>query len=328
VHRRRRRSAISALAVTALVAAGCARSGPHGTPSGPLASSPAPPAATSSPSVPNPFTIVARYSPSSLGMRHPIALAIAPDGNVYVTDTAQSVTEISPGGTFIRRWGTAGTGPGQFRFTPQGGWLGSITVGADGRVYVSDSGNGRIEVFSSTGTFLSQFGSLGLGPGHLSRPDTLAVDGQGDAYVADQPTNTLSKFSPTGRFEWRIGGSSSQDLDLVGQFHVAEVDPHGRVVAANESGYVVYIDSSGHRVDAFRFSVPCGASLDSAGDTFVYTCPPNDDVQVFDRTHRLVGAWYGSPFWLPWFGPNGEAFVIGRGGERSILKLKVALPGA
>jgi hypothetical protein len=48
---------------------------------------------------------------------------------------------------------------------------------------------------------------------------------------------------------------------------------------------------------------------------------------VFDRTHRLIGAWYRSPFEAsPQFGPHGEAFAIGDDG--SILKLKVSLPGA
>jgi hypothetical protein len=48
---------------------------------------------------------------------------------------------------------------------------------------------------------------------------------------------------------------------------------------------------------------------------------------VFDRTHRLVGAWYRSPLQgSPRFGPQGEAFAIAADG--SILKLRVTLPGA
>jgi hypothetical protein len=57
---------------------------------------------------------------------------------------------------------------------------------------------------------------------------------------------------------------------------------------------------------------------------------------LFDRTHRLIGAWYGNPlsdFVGPHFGPHGEIFAIsaelatGSAG-RQILKLKMELPGA
>jgi hypothetical protein len=45
--------------------------------------------------------------------------------------------------------------------------------------------------------------------------------------------------------------------------------------------------------------------------------------------HHLIGTWTDSPFLTdvpPTFGPNGEAFAIGV--DKSILRLKVALPGA
>jgi hypothetical protein len=78
--------------------------------------------------------------------------------------------------------------------------------------------------------------------------------------------------------------------------------------------------------------------VDAAGYTFVQSCgfhgesggraaAPDRSELVFDRTHRLVGAWYRSPFQgSPRFGPHGEAFAIATDG--SILKLRVTLPGA
>jgi hypothetical protein len=120
--------------------------------------------------------------------------------------------------------------------------------------------------------------------------------------------------------------------------HLATVDSHGRVVIALDNGSpgpgrIVYLDGKGHKVDAFgmKGDFPdgsCDVTVDAAGYTFVDSCfGETRNTQVFDRTHRLVGAWYGGPFALsPRFGPNGEVFTPGVDG--TVLRLKVALPNA
>jgi NHL repeat len=292
---------------------------------------------TSPSAVPNPFTIVARYTASSLGLHRPIDLAIGPDGNVYITDAEPSVTVMAPDGRLLLRWGSSGSRPGEFSFEPDlnDNLHASIAVGEDGTVYVSDSGNSRVDVFTSTGAFLRQFGSQGIGHGRFMDVFDLAADAQGDVYVADDQVATLSKFSPTGSFEWSIGGFATRDPDLRGHFHLATVDPHGRVVAAiAEARRIVYIDAAGRKVDAFTTTAnspdgPCNATVDAEGDTVVQSCPPGRSTLLFDRTHHLIGAWTDSPFLTdvpPTFDPNGEAFAIGV--DNSILRLKVALPGA
>jgi streptogramin lyase len=280
--------------------------------------------------VPNPFVVTDRFRPSSLGLTDPLGMAIAPDGNLYVTDKSQSVVVVSPTGKVLRRWGKPGTGPGDFEFHDSA----QIAVGPDGRVYVSDNGNYRVQLFSPTGTYISQFGSQGSGKGQFLSPHDLAVDQAGDVYVADDPAETVSKFSPTGRFQWQIGGFTSEDPDLQGHEHVADVDTHGQLVMANDDkGKVLYIDASGHKVDAFdTHKDACDVTVDGGGDTFVYYCDGpglpvgSHDVEVFDRTHRLIGAWYGNSLFhnAPRFGPNGEVFALGTDG--TILKLRVALP--
>jgi hypothetical protein len=327
---------LSAFIVVATACSGVTHPGaPLGTPST-ATSAEASQGATPSANVPNPFTIVARYAAASLGLEQPVNLAIGPDGNLFVTDSRPSVTVVSPMGKVLRRWGRAGSGQGEFSFVVDltGNLHASIAVGSDGKVYISDSGNQRVDVFSATGGFVRAFGTSGTGRGQFLAIFDLAVDRSGNVYVADDQQETLSKFSPTGRFEWTIGGSTATDPDLVGHFHLADVDSHGRLVAANDdANRIVYIDAHGHKVDAFETSdlgeSPCNVTVDSVGDTVVQSCPDGKTTLVFDRAHRLVGAWDQSPFAtdvIPRFGPHGEVFAMT--GDGTILKLKVALPNA
>ena len=317
------------LRAAVLVAAAAAACCTSGTTSGTGSSQAGLSTSAASPgsSVPNPFTITARFDSSSLGLHSPIALAVGSDGNVYVTDNGPAVSVISPDGNVIRRWGSEGSKPGEFSFGAPSEAHGSIAVGPDGRVYVSDSGNYRIQVFSPDGNFIRQFGIHGDKPGQLLRPFDLAVDQAGDVYVADDQGETVSKFSPTGSFVWRIGGFTATDPDLVGHEHLANIDVHGRVVMANDDkNRILYIDSRGHKVDAFSANA-CNVTVDAAGNTFVGGCAAGEQTEVFDRSHKLIGGWYAREDPLissPVFGPNGEVFGLGADG--SIIRLKVTLP--
>src|SRR5215472_802590 len=207
--------AAAGLAVPAAGCAGNAATG-AGTDSGP--------ASATSPALPSPFTITARYSAKSLGLSHPAALAVGPDGNLYVTDLSQRVTVISPAGKVLRRWGMPGSGPGEFKFISDASKdptdiHGKIAVGPDGTVIVSDSGNARVQEFTPQGRFVRQFGSFGTRKGRFLFPGDVAVDSAGNIYITDDQSETLTRFSPLGKVAWTIGGTAASDPDLAGHFH-------------------------------------------------------------------------------------------------------------
>ena len=333
------RVAAAALAGLAVLAAGCA--GTAATATGTNTS----PAAASSRALPSPFTITARYTAKSLGLSHPVALAVGPDGNLYVTDLSQRMAVISPAGKVLRRWGKRGSGHGEFDFisadpTTPADVHAQIAVGPDGKVYVSDSGNARVQVFTPQGRFVRQFGSYGSGKGQFLQPYHLAVDATEDVYVADDQAGTLSKFSPAGKVLWTIGGGASSDPDLTGLFKFTGFDAHGRLVVVNDTvNRVLYIDASGHKVDAFSPSTSgsptgnvCSATVDAAGNTYVSGCggvPQTGPTVVYNRAHQLIAKWPGTPYSLlssPVFGPHGEVFALATDG--TVLKLHITLPGA
>lgn len=89
----------------------------------------------------------------------PFDVAVAPSGEVYVTDPAlQLVQKFDANGKFISQWGGWGTKPGQF-YKCKG-----IDVGSDGKVYVIDFGNHRGQIFDADGKFLGIFGEGVLFP--------------------------------------------------------------------------------------------------------------------------------------------------------------------
>jgi len=138
-----------------------------------------------------------------------IGMAVDGSGNVYITDPGNSrIQEFSSAGTFVKKWGSPGTGDGQFDHPDD------VTIDADGNLYVVDKGNNRIQKFTGTGNFLTKWGSPGSGNGEFSSPVGLAIDISGNIYVADYGNYRIQEFAPaptpTRRDTW--GGLKARYL--------------------------------------------------------------------------------------------------------------------
>ena len=87
---------------------------------------------------------------------NPTFIGVNPSNRVFVSDSHNDrIQKFSKTGTFIRKWGTPGTGDGQFDI-PIG-----VGVDSSGNVFVGDSGNNRIQKFTNTGTFITKWGTFG-----------------------------------------------------------------------------------------------------------------------------------------------------------------------
>lgn len=84
-------------------------------------------------------------------------VAFAPNGHVFIADgyANNRILEYSADGKRLNEWGSAGTGPGQFRLPH------SIEIDNNGVIYVSDRENGRIQRFDLRGTYLGEWPHLG-----------------------------------------------------------------------------------------------------------------------------------------------------------------------
>jgi hypothetical protein len=66
----------------------------------------------------------------------------------------------------------------------------------EGRIWVGDQNNARIQRFTETGTYMLQFGTAGSGAGQFSFgwPMGIAADGNGNLWIADTSNNRVQKW--------------------------------------------------------------------------------------------------------------------------------------
>ncbi|NIP86573.1 MAG: 6-bladed beta-propeller, partial [Planctomycetales bacterium] len=119
--------------------------------------------------------------------QEPWGIAVSDAGRVYVADTWNHRVQVfdlegnllSSWGSFMDTQGQADAEPGVF-WGPR-----DVALDDDGRVYVADTGNKRVQVFSPEGEFVAQWGGGGVIPGRFEEPTGVAIGPDGSVYVAD-----------------------------------------------------------------------------------------------------------------------------------------------
>jgi DNA-binding beta-propeller fold protein YncE len=106
-------------------------------------------------------------------------------GNVYIANYLQNdILKMTATGGCLTKWGSKGTGDGQFK-NPYGVSVAYDPVDGAERVYVADSNNNRIQKFTLTGTFRQAMGQTGSGDANFGGLRRVAVDASGRVYGAD-----------------------------------------------------------------------------------------------------------------------------------------------
>lgn len=201
-----------------------------------------------------------------LGILLPTGIAVGVHGNIFVADSGHGrILKISPDGQVRGRWGSAGTGPGQFA----GPNL--LAVDAHGNVYVADSGNNRVEKLSSAGRPSGQWGGKGTGPGQLDNPLGVALDGRGDLYVTDAFNDRIQRIP--------LGGGAATAVQLQSGLSLRHpsaiaIDSQGDLYVSDPGNHRIVKLSSGGRLLAqwgadVGLNKPAGIALDAHGNIYV-----------------------------------------------------------
>ena len=121
-------------------------------------------------------------------------------------------------------------------------------------VYVADGLNCRVQMFTTTGGYLGQFGTCGTSPGQFNTPSGIAFDSSGNLWVTDYGNGTVQEFSSSGAYISGFGSSSNYAGN--GTFN----EPHG--VTVDSSGNLWVTDKDNFRIQKFN---PSGTWLMTIG---------------------------------------------------------------
>jgi DNA-binding beta-propeller fold protein YncE len=197
------------------------------------------------------------------------------------------VVEFNSKREYVRQFGTEGAGEGQFK------GIGGIATNASGDVYVIDMANHRVQEFSPSGAYITQF--------PVGSATAIAIDSEGNVWVDHALAlggGPIEEFSSAGAFKSQFGtpGSAAGQLGFAfglafsgGHLYVAELT---RVQEFSTSGtFIGQFDEKGSGNG--KSSLPWGIATDPTTGNLYVSEIGNDRVQEFSPAGAFV-ATFGS----------------------------------
>ena len=229
----------------------------------------------------NQFEKVRAFKSQDVG---PAGVAVDDADNIYISNAnASTVTKFTSNGDLLLRVGEKGTKKLQFN-NPN-----AITYNkTDGKLYVSDEQNHRVQVLNTDLTFHRSFGKRGSGKGDFYYPESIVFDLTGNMYVTDFNNQRIQVFTADGAFLCTFGTKGDGPGQLKGPLGVA-VSPAGVVFVTEMFGHRISVyKTTGEFIHSFgkqgskegEFNQPAGIGIDNDANVIV-TDRFNGRIQVF-----------------------------------------------
>jgi DNA-binding beta-propeller fold protein YncE len=158
----------------------------------------------------------------------PQDLAFLPDGSIVIADGLRNarIVKLDKNGKFLKQWGTRGNGEGQLS-GPHG-----IATSKDGKVYVADRGNHRVQVFDADGKHLDTW------PNILFPNSILIPADQKTVWVLDGDNHKILQYDPNGKllYSWGTFGVNGTNAGEFWEMHDLSVDTEGNLYIADSFG--------------------------------------------------------------------------------------------
>ena len=115
-----------------------------------------------------------------------------------------------------------------------------VTVNKRNEIAVTDKLNGRVQIFSSDGTYLRSFGSEGNQKGEINKPSGIAHFNNGNIVVADSFNHRLQVFTGQGEYITQIGGKGNLDHQFKYPWGLS-VDSDGNIIVTDSNNKLIKI---------------------------------------------------------------------------------------
>ena len=188
---------------------------------------------------------------------------------VYVAECrGHRIHKLTTGGEFLGTFGEKGTGMGQFNSPCD------IKISPEGKVYVADRNNSRIQVFHSDWTVSHIIDGKVSGDSSFTHPEGISLDLCGNVHVTGDGSNSVTVFSASGQFVYKYAQTHLQN-------------PTG--IAIDSAGYSLVVNYSLNSLDVFDPSGKFVHSIKGYKGPYGVSVSPDGSVWVADtRNHRLV----------------------------------------
>ncbi len=160
----------------------------------------------------------------------PTDFAFGPNGDIYVSDGYGNTRVVcySPDGRIKRIWGEKGDGPSQFDLVH------AIAIDGEGRVYVGDRNNDRVQIFDLDGNYITQWDHIGKPYGLYTFADKTiflcGIEAGSDRFRVlrlDRNGEVLCEFGETGEGPGQFLMAHSIYVDKMGAVYVADGKSQG-----------------------------------------------------------------------------------------------------
>jgi len=207
-------------------------------------------------------------------------------GNVVVlVRTAPYFRVFTRDGTFVKAFGDEGLFESAH----------SVTIDAQGFLWVTDSAAHVVHKFSPEGRVLMTLGKKGVAGDNTSRdsfnqPNHVAIAPNGDIYVSDGYVNArVVQFSKDGKYVRMIGGVKGSQPGQLQLPHGVALDSRGRIlVNDSDNKRVSVFDKEGRFVETWPY--PSRGGIAVAADDTVYVSDVNDGIVNIAKNGKLIGS--------------------------------------
>ncbi len=214
----------------------------------------------------------------------PHSVAVNDDGEIFVVDTWNYlIRRFDPDLNPIRSWGQPTKAGFEAMIQPTDGFWGPRDVALDqeGNVYISDTGNKRIRVYTPDGVWLWDIGSGGGGEGQLNEPAGVIVHPEdGRVFIADTWNRRVAVFNADGTFNANYPVRGWYE-DLGNRPYLAiDAERDLLYVTDPDAGRILIYDTDGECIASFgsldreapggdEFHTIGGITTDAAGNVYI-----------------------------------------------------------